>query len=87
MEQINLILENFYNIYYNNLSKEIRDSIGKFKMVYQKQEDDVDVIVYYFEKFNTYLKLKIKEDSYGGNEHIFYLKFVSPSEKLQTVYE
>ena len=50
-------------------------------------EEGVSYEVYKLPIENVFIKLKITTDSYGNNEHVAGIEFVTPKEKTITSYE
>lgn len=91
LEQINLVLQNISKIveyhpsHYPKVLPTELQSITQLSSL--KSEDENEIEVYKLPYDNYALLVKVKEDSYGGNDRIVSLKIGKPITKTIETYE
>jgi len=98
LQKINTILANFENFRNDWARKRLPDILQGTKLVDSKVEKSIDdeanrgdegisYEIYQLPFDDLYLKFEIRTDSYGDNERVTSMQFVTPKKKEITVYE
>jgi anaerobic ribonucleoside-triphosphate reductase len=84
-KQLNEMLSNLNNIRYGSKGyKRVQEKVEhKVDVNYERQgEEGLSYEVYSTPYPELYIRLEVKTDSYGDNEHVSGIQFVEPKEKV-----